>query len=427
MKILVVGSGGREHAIVWKLLQSPKVTKIYCAPGNGGISKMAECVPIPAENIAELLAFARKNTIDLTVVGPEQPLSLGIVDLFEGAGLKVFGPSKAAARIEGSKSFAKGLMEKYNLPTAQSRTFTRADEAVSYVKGKGAPIVIKADGLAAGKGVTVAMTLEEAIAAVEDALLSNKFGEAGSCVVIEDYLEGEEASVLAFTDGKVIVPMVPAQDHKRVFDGDQGPNTGGMGTYAPAPVATPEMMEKVQRRILTPIINAMRREGFPYKGVLYAGLMITPQGEPMVIEFNARFGDPETQVVLPLLKTDLVEVMEAVIEERLDSCPIQWEEKAALCVVMASHGYPGDYRKGDTISGLETAAGLEDVLVFHAGTRGADSAIVTSGGRVLGVTGVGKNLAEAQKRAYQGVDAIQFEGAHYRKDIGYRALRQLKH
>lgn len=423
MKVLVIGSGGREHAIVWKLAQSKKVTQIYSAPGNGGIAQLAECVHIPAENIDQLVAFAKAEKIDLTVVGPEQPLSMGIVDIFEGEGLKIFGPSKAAARIEASKSFAKGLMEKYNIPTARSRTFTQTGEAIAYVRTQGAPIVVKADGLAAGKGVTVAMTVEEACAAIEDALLASRFGEAGSRVVIEDYLEGEEASVLAFTDGKVIIPMVPAQDHKRIFDGDQGPNTGGMGTYAPAPVVTPELMEKIQRRVLTPIINAMRREGYPYKGVLYAGLMITPEKEPMVIEFNARLGDPETQVVLPLLKTDLLAVIEAILEERLDSCPIEWHDGAALCVVLSSEGYPAEYRKGDRIDGLEEAAALSDVVVFHAGTKAADSEILTSGGRVLGVTGIGKNLQGAQAKAYQGVERIRFHGVHFRKDIGYRALK----
>lgn len=420
MRVLVVGGGGREHALVWKLKQSPRVSEIFCAPGNAGIRQMATCINIAAEDMQGLLAFARQEEIDLTVVGPEIPLTNGIVDLFEQANLKVFGPSQAAAEIEGSKALAKDIMAKYNIPTARYATFEDAEEARSYVQKYGAPCVIKADGLAAGKGVIVAMDDETALAAVDIIMAERAFGCAGERVVIEEYLEGEEVSILAFVDGKgTIVPMVASQDHKRVGDGDSGPNTGGMGAYAPAPIYTPEIARVVEKEILYPTVQALAAEGRPYRGVLYAGLMLTSQG-PKVLEFNARFGDPETQPVLSLLDTDLVDIIEAILEDRLAELPIHWKDEAAVCVVMAAPGYPGKYGKGMPINGLEQVpAGVE---VFHAGTTFDDGQVVVNGGRVLGVTANGQDILSAIERAYQGVAAIQFEGAHYRTDIGKKAL-----
>ncbi|MDN5322824.1 MAG: phosphoribosylamine---glycine ligase [Clostridia bacterium] len=419
MRVLVVGGGGREHALVWKISQSPRVKEIYCAPGNAGIGELARCINIPAENIDELVEFALKNKIDLTVVGPEVPLTLGIVDKFLANGLKVFGPTQRAAEIEGSKAFSKELMAKYQIPTAKYQVFTGVQQAKDFIKELGVPCVVKADGLAAGKGVMVCFTLEEALKAVDDILIENKFGKAGSKVVVEEFLEGQEVSMLAFTDGKTVIPMVSAQDHKRAFDNDQGPNTGGMGAYSPAPVYTTQIHETVEKDILRATIDAMGGEGRPFKGVLYAGLMLTENG-PKVLEFNARFGDPETQVVLPRLKTDIVDIMEAVVAGELDKINVEWYEEAAVCVVMASGGYPEGYEKGKVITGLEKVP--EDVLVFHAGTKKDKGQIVTNGGRVLGVTALGKDLQGAINKAYQGVEKIDFAGMHYRKDIGAKAL-----
>ncbi|GAB6180237.1 phosphoribosylamine--glycine ligase [Desulfotomaculum defluvii] len=421
MKILVVGGGGREHALVWKLKQSPRVKQIYCAPGNAGINQIATCIQIAAEDNQGLLNFAKREQIDLTVVGPEIPLTNGIVDLFQQEGLKIFGPSKAAAEIEGSKALAKDIMAKYNIPTARYATFEDAEEARAYVKKYGAPCVIKADGLAAGKGVIVAMDDETALAAVDIIMAERAFGTAGDRVVIEEFLQGEEVSILAFVDGDTIVPMVASQDHKRVGDQDSGPNTGGMGAYAPAPVYTSELAKIVEQDILYPTVKALAAEGRPYRGVLYAGLMVTSEG-PKVLEFNARFGDPETQPVLCLLETDLVDIMEAILLGRLAQQPVQWKEQAAVCVVMSAQGYPGKYEKGMAISGCDqTPAGVE---VFHAGTSLKDGKVVVSGGRVLGVTAIGPNIQTAIERAYQGVKVIHFDGAHYRTDIAHRALNR---
>jgi len=421
MKVLVVGGGGREHALVWKLKQSPKVNEIYCAPGNAGIAQLATCVNIGAEDVDGLLKLALEKGIDLTVVGPEAPLIAGLGEKFREAGLKVFGPSQRAAEIEGSKALAKEIMVKYNIPTAKYAKFSEAQAAIDYIKANGAPIVVKADGLAAGKGVVVAMDEDTAIAAVKDIMEAKVFGESGNVVVIEEYLAGEEVSILAFTDGETVVPMVPSQDHKRVFDGDEGPNTGGMGAYSPAPVYTPELHEIALRDILIPTIKGMAAEGRPYEGVIYAGLMVTKDG-PKVLEYNARFGDPETQAVLVRLETDLVEIIEAILEKRLAEVDIKWNSQAAVCVVMASGGYPGDFPKGKVIKGLDEANQVG--IVFHAGTKNQGDEIVTSGGRVLGVTALGETIKEAIDNAYRAVGKISFEGMHYRKDIGYRALNR---
>lgn len=422
MKILVVGSGGREHAIVWKLAQSPLADEIYCAPGNAGIADLAECVNIPADDVDTLLEFAQAEGIGLTVVGPEAPLAAGIVDKFTAAGLKIFGPSQKAAMIEGSKALAKEIMEKYNIPTAKYAAFTDKEVALAYLDANPAPIVVKADGLAAGKGVVVAMTTAEAKEAVESMLSGNAFGEAGARVVIEEYLEGEEVSVLAFSDGKTVLPMVSAQDHKRVFDDDKGPNTGGMGAYSPAPIYTPQLAEQVVQQVLQPAVDGLRQEGRLYKGVLYAGLMLTKQGVK-VLEFNARFGDPETQAVLMRLQSDLVEIMLAVIDESLHEHELSWTEDAAVCVVMASGGYPGSYAKGQPISGLEQAAELSDTVVFHAGTKFSAQQVVSDGGRVLGVTACAPSIKEAIDKAYAAVDLISWSDCFCRRDIGAKALR----
>ncbi len=422
MKILLIGGGGREHALAWKLAQSPRVEKIYCVPGNPGIAAVAECVSIAVTDNEALGKFALEHTIDLTVVGPELPLTNGLVDHFATLNLKAFGPSQKAAQLEGSKAFAKEIMHKYRIPTAASAAFTEAESAISYIKEQGAPIVVKADGLAAGKGVVVAMTVEEAVDAVTMMMKDKAFGNAGNLVVIEEYLEGEEASLLAFTDGITVVPMVAAQDHKRIFDNDQGPNTGGMGTYAPAPVVTQAVREQVWREVLQPVVDGLRQEGIIYKGCLYAGLMITAQG-PKVIEFNARFGDPETQVVLPLLQSDLVDIMEACVDGKLAEIPIEWDNKAAVCVVLAAGGYPGNYNKGDSITGLDKAE-AQEAMVFHAGTGTKNDQVVTQGGRVLGVTAVADNLRAAVDKVYQAVPAITFDGMQYRKDIAHRAFNR---
>ncbi|WP_337617554.1 phosphoribosylamine--glycine ligase, partial [Acidaminococcus timonensis] len=387
MQVLVIGGGGREHTLVWKLAQSKKVTKLYAAPGNPGMKDLAECVDLDITDLNGLADWAEKHAIDLTVVGPEAPLVAGIVDVFKARGLTIFGPSAKAAEIEGSKIFSKELMQKYGVPTAFFKVCDNLADARAFVEEKGAPIVIKADGLAAGKGVVVAMTKDEALEALDEMMGDHKFGAAGNRVVIEEFMDGEEASLLAFTDGKTIVPMLAAQDHKRVDDGDQGPNTGGMGAYCPAPVMTDALKEKTVKTVLRPIVDALAKEGRPYSGCLYAGLMI--KGDSVkVVEFNARFGDPETQVVLPLLKSDLAEIMLACANGTLRPDMVEWSQKAAVCVVMASGGYPASYKKGLPITGLKAAGEMEDVVVFHAGTREEDGKILTNGGRVLGVTAV---------------------------------------
>lgn len=421
MKVLVVGGGGREHALVWKIAQSPEVSNVYCAPGNAGISQQATLVPIKANDLNGLLNFASREKIDLTVVGPEEPLTKGIVDLFESKGLTIFGASRKAAELEGSKAFAKEMMKKYRVPTSFYEVFDDPKKAKDYVRKQGAPIVVKADGLAAGKGVIVCKTVEEALRSIDQIMVEKTFGDAGNRVVIEEYLVGEEASYIAFTDGKAILPMASSQDHKPVFDGDQGPNTGGMGAYSPAPVVTDEVHEKIIEKILRPIIQGMNEEGRPYKGVLYAGLMIH-EGHPKVLEFNARFGDPETQPVLMRMKSDIIPILSACIEGNLSRHRIEWDSRAAVCVVMASKGYPGDYEKGKLISGLKEVSEMEDIFVFHAGTALKDGQISTNGGRVLGVTGLGKEIPKAIERTYQAVRKISWPGVHYRTDIGQKAL-----
>lgn len=419
MRVLVVGGGGREHALIWKIRQSPRVKELYCAPGNAGIAQVAKCINIAAEDLDGLLEFALEKKIDLTVVGPEIPLTLGIVDRFQREGLRIFGPSQKAAEIEGSKAFSKELMAKYNIPTARYDVFTDSQKAKQYIEEIAMPCVVKADGLAAGKGVIICQTKKEATAAVAEILVENKFGSAGSKVVIEEYLVGQEVSMLAFTDGKNVVPMVSAQDHKRVNDNDEGPNTGGMGAYSPAPVYTQEIHEVVLKDVLKATVQAMAQEGRHFQGILYAGLMLTEAG-PKVLEFNARFGDPETQVVLPRLKTDLIDIIDAVIAGKLANIKVEWCSEAAVCVVMAAGGYPEKYEKGKIIAGLKDVP--EEIHVFHAGTKLDKDNIVTNGGRVLGVSALGRDIKEAIDKAYQGVRYINFEGAHYRKDIGAKAL-----
>jgi len=421
MKILVIGSGGREHALVWKLAHSPRITKLYCAPGNAGISQQATCVSIAADDLPGLQKFAESERIDLTVVGPEAPLALGIADLFRKNKLKVFGPTKNAARIESSKAFAKELMVRQQIPTATSRTFEKASAAIQYLDTQPVPIVVKADGLAQGKGVVVAQTHEDAREAVLNMLEEHAFGAAGQRVIIEECIQGEELTLMAFADGKTVMPMLAAQDHKRIGEGDTGLNTGGMRAYAPAPLATPALRYTLMREVLYPAIEGLSRVGSPFFGVIYAGVMVK-DGVPYVLEFNARFGDPETQVVLPLLKTDLVDVLEAVVEHRLDQLHIEWSEEAAVCVVMSSGGYPGKYSTGVPISGIPDMASSDSALVFHAGTAWNGEQIVTSGGRVLGVTAVSSNLAKAKSRAYESVQGIRFDGQYFRNDIANRIL-----
>lgn len=425
MRILLIGGGGREHALAWKLVQSPNVEKLYAAPGNPGMALLqkCECINLNVDDLEGVADYAEEKSIDLTVVGPEAPLVAGLADVFKRRGLPVFGPSKAAAQLEGSKAFSKELMAKYNIPTAFFKICEDIETAKAYVEEKGAPIVVKADGLAAGKGVVVAMTKQEALDAIDEMMGDHKFGAAGARVVLEEYMEGEEASLLAFTDGKTVVPMIAAQDHKRVFDGDEGPNTGGMGTYAPAPVMTDILRLKATELVLKPVVAAMAKEGTPYQGCLYAGLMI--KGDSVkVVEFNCRFGDPETQVVLPLLDGDLAEIMLACATGTLDKVEVAWHDKAAVCVVMASGGYPETYEKGKEITGLAAAEEDKDVVVFHAGTKEADGKIVTSGGRVLGVTAVDASIKAARDRAYAAVEKIAFEKNFYRKDIAWRALKR---
>ena len=425
MKILLIGGGGREHALAWKLAQSPKVENILAAPGNPGIAELpkCECVALNLDDLEKVADFAEDNGIDLTVVGPEATLVAGIADVFKRRGLPVFGPSKAAAQLEGSKAFSKELMAKYDIPTAFFKVCEDIETAKAYVEEKGAPIVVKADGLAAGKGVVVAMTKEEALAAIDDMMGDQIFGNAGARVVLEEFMEGEEASLLAFTDGKTVVPMIAAQDHKRIFDNDEGPNTGGMGTYAPAPVMTDVLRLKATERVLKPVVAAMAEEGTPYQGCLYAGLMINGDSVK-VVEFNCRFGDPETQVILPLLDGDLADIMLACATGTLDEVEVAWHDKAAVCVVMASGGYPGKYENGKEITGLADANADEATVVFHAGTKAVDGKIVTAGGRVLGVTSVDKNIRDARDRAYAAVEKVKFDQVFYRKDIAWRALKR---
>ena len=420
MRILVIGGGGREHALVWKLSQSPKVQQIYCIPGNPGIMSLASCADIPLHDFAALAAFVRQHGINLTVVGPEIPLVTGISDYFASQGLLLFGPTRAAAELEGSKAFCKELLARYHIPTARYGVFTEPEQAKAYIRSQGAPIVVKADGLAAGKGVVVAMTVDEALAAVDSMMADKMFGEAGARLVVEEYMAGEEVSLLAFTDGRTVVPMVAAQDHKRVFDNDKGPNTGGMGAYAPAPVLSEELRSQVLKNILQPVVDALAAEGRPYCGCLYAGLMITADG-PKVVEFNARFGDPETQVVLPLLASDLADILLACVEGRLHEIEICWHREAAVCIVLASGGYPGSYERGQVINGLAEAQ-REGAVVFHAGTACREGEVVASGGRVLGITATGADIVQAVNKAYEAVRKISFKGMQYRRDIAYRAL-----
>ena len=423
MNILLIGSGGRENALAWKLAQSSRVEELYIAAGNPGTAEFGENLEFNENNQEALLEFALKEKIDITVVGPEAPLAAGIVDLFEEHGLKVFGPRKTEAQLESSKAFSKELMQKYSIPTAAYRSFTEAEKAVDYIKAKGAPIVVKASGLAAGKGVIVAQTVEEAAAAVETIMKDEKFGDAGEKVVIEEFLEGEEATILAFCDGKSILPMIASQDHKPAFDGGKGPNTGGMGAYAPAPVVTEEIKEEFKTEIMDPTLKALQSEGLDFKGIIYFGLMIK-DGKAKVLEYNVRFGDPEAQVVLPLLETDLVDIMEAVIEGKLDQVEIKWKAKKALCVVMASGGYPVKYETGKEIKGIREAKSSEDIIVFQAGTKLKQGKLLTAGGRVLAVTALGDSFQEVIDKSYAGVEKIDFKDFHIRNDIGQKAMKK---
>ena len=421
MKVLVIGSGGREHALVWKISQSPKVRKIFCAPGSAAISELAGSVAIAPEQSEKLADFAGREKVDLTVVGPELPLTLGIVDLFEQRGLPIFGPNRQAAQLEGSKAFAKELLLQAGIPTAAFGTFTDADAAKNFIAGEKTPIVVKADGLAAGKGVLICATRAEADNAVDEILVNKAFGRAGERVVIEEFLDGEEASFMVLTDGDHVLPLASSQDHKRVFDLDQGPNTGGMGAYSPAPVVTPQIHDDIVNRIVFPLLAGLKKKNIRYRGVIYVGLMIT-RGGPKVLEFNARFGDPECQPIMMRLKTDLVELMEAAIDGKLDQVEAEWHEDAAVCVVLTASGYPGSYAKSREIHGLNKLEHWPNGFVFHAGTTKENGRWRTSGGRVLGVTARGKDIRAAVKTAYQAVGEISWDGLHYRKDIGRRAL-----
>ncbi|MCX5670119.1 MAG: phosphoribosylamine--glycine ligase [Planctomycetota bacterium] len=424
MRILVIGSGGREHALAWKLAQSRHCTKLYAAPGNPGIAKVAQGVPIKPDDLKGLVEFAQKEKVDLTLVGPEKPLIDGLVDRFRKAGLRVFGPNQKAAQVEGSKAWSKAVMTHFAVPTAEYHTFQRLADALRYIENHEEPLVVKASGIAAGKGVFVCRNQQEARRAVETIMTQKAFGEAGDTVVIEERLTGEEASILALVDNSTIYSLESSQDHKAVFDGDQGPNTGGMGAYSPAPVVTERLQAKIDREILVPMVHGMKTEGAPYSGLLYAGVMVTPGG-PKVLEFNARFGDPEAQPLLVRLKSDLVEALEATIDNRLDRVTLEWDPRPAVCVVMASGGYPDAYEKGKEITGLEKADAMEGVVVFHAGTREEDGKLYTDGGRVLGVTAIGRDITEARDRAYEAVRAIHFHRAHWRTDIGAKAIRRL--
>lgn len=419
MKILVIGGGGREHAIIWKLSKSSKITKIYCAPGNAGIAELAECVNIDAKDIKNLVKFAKSNQIDFTVVGMDDPLVMGIVDEFEKENLKIFGPKKDAAIIEGSKAFSKNLMKHYNIPTAKYEVFDNYDKALEYLKSQAMPIVIKADGLALGKGVLICNTLDEAVEALNQIMINKKFGISGNQVVIEEFLKGQEISVLSFCDGKTIIPMVSAQDHKRAFDNDKGLNTGGMGTFSPSRIYTHQIAAECMKTIFKPTVDAMNKEGRTFKGIIYFGLMLTKDGMK-VIEFNARFGDPEAQVVIPRLKTDLLTILEACVDGNLDKLNIEWEDNATVCVMVASGGYPENYQKGYEITGLDKLKSNQNIIVFHSGTAKNNDKLVTNGGRVLGITGIGKDLDEARKIAYTAVELVDFNNKHYRKDIGIK-------
>ena len=423
MKVLVIGSGGREHTLVWKISQSPKVDKIYCAPGNAGIAELAECIDITTDDINGLAGFALSDQIDLTVVGPELPLVEGIVDLFESRDLRIFGPSRQAALLEGSKVFSKEIMLKYGVPTAGAEIFSSFKKAKDYVQAKGAPLVVKADGLAGGKGAVVCHTLDEILKAIEAIMQKKIFGESGKRILVEDCLFGEEASFIVFTDGENIVPMASSQDHKRIYDGDKGPNTGGMGAYSPAPMITPDLSEKIMQEIIRPVIDGLASEGKRYKGVLYAGLIITDEG-PKVIEFNVRCGDPESQAVIPRLKNDLIDIINDIIDGRLSARSLDWDERPCVCIVCASDGYPGSYQKGKLISGLQEFNNAKDIILFHAGTKLSGQEIITDGGRVLGVTALGKDIKETIDKAYQAIEKIDFEGMYYRKDIGYQAINK---
>ena len=427
MKVLIIGQGGREHALAWKIKQSPKIKKLYCAPGNGGTASIATNVPIKADDLKGLSEFSEKEKIDLTLVGPEAPLARGIVDLFKEKGLRIFGPGKAAAQLEASKIFTKELAKTENIPTAWYEVFDDAKKAKDFIKSKGTPLVVKADGLAAGKGVIVASEEKEALQAVDKIIVEKAFGSSGEKIIVEECLEGEEASIIVVSDGENIVPLASSQDHKRIFDGDKGANTGGMGAYSPAPVVTDEIFTDTISGIVKPAINGMKKRGIPYRGVLYAGIMITNEG-PKLLEFNVRFGDPETQAILPRLDSDLLELIELSMEGSLKDYSLKWKRKSCVCVVMASGGYPEKYEKGKEISGIEKALELKDTLVFHAGTRLAENTsstgaarVLTSGGRVLNVVGLGENIKKAIDEAYKACSVIKFEDMHYRKDIGHRA------
>ena len=421
MKILVIGSGGREHALVWKLKQSPRVSEIFCAPGNAGIGALASNVPIAISQQEELLKFAKEENIGLTVVGPDDALAAGIVDLFQAHGLRIFGPTKAAAQFEWSKIFAKEFMHRHGIPTAASGHFTKSEEAHRFCQKMNYPVVIKADGLALGKGVVIAENPEAAARTIYRMLERGQFGEAGKSIVIEEFLTGQECSIHALVDGKSFVLFPSAQDHKQIFDGDQGPNTGGMGTFSPTTLLTSEIEKRVNDEIMTPFISGLRSEALDFRGLLFPGLML-PDGNPKVLEFNCRFGDPETQVLLTRLKSDLLDLLEAAIDGTLSECKIEWDSRAAVCVVMASEGYPGDYVKGREIRGLEEFENSEDVVIFHAGTKLENGKLVTAGGRVLGVTALGADLRSAQARAYEAVGRIHFEGCQYRSDIAAKGL-----
>jgi phosphoribosylamine--glycine ligase len=424
MNVLVIGSGGREHALAWKLAQSPRVSKVFVAPGNAGTARDPALVNVPATAIADLVDFAREREIGLTVVGPEAPLAAGVVDAFRAAGLPIFGPTQAAAQLESSKDYAKSFMTRHRIPTARHRTFADAAEAHAYVEREGAPIVIKADGLAAGKGVVVATTAAEAHAAIDAMLVDNAMGDAGARVVIEEFLAGEEASFIVMVDGRHVLALASSQDHKRLKDGDAGPNTGGMGAYSPAPVVTPELHARLMREVILPTVQGMAADGIPYTGFLYAGVMIDAQGVPRVLEFNCRLGDPETQPIMARLKSDLVELLDHAVDGTLDQAHAEWDRRTALCVVLAAHGYPEAPRRGDAIEGLErvTPAAHPDVVVFHAGTALEGNRVVASGGRVLGVTALGDSVRQAQRAAYAAIGTIRFDGMQYRTDIGHRAL-----
>lgn len=421
MKILVVGGGGREHALVWKLKQSSQVDDIFCVPGNGGIAEEAEILNIDQSDYQTLASFAKKNSVGLTVVGPEAPLVGGLSDVFKEQGLKVFGPSSPAARLEGSKSFAKQLMNKYGIPTAEAREFTDYNEAAKYLGNLEEPYVIKADGLAAGKGVIIAGTVEQAQEAIKTCLIEKQFGSAGTKILIEECMAGPELSILAFCDGKRVLPMVPAQDYKRVYENDEGPNTGGMGSYSPVPIVTPGLYDQIVEKVLEPTVNGLISEGIEFRGIIYAGLMMTESG-PRVLEYNVRFGDPETQAILPRLESDLLEPMLAVADGDLSGVELKWSKDVCTTVVLASGGYPGDYATGITITGLDEANAVPGVKVFHAGTKLVDGKIVTAGGRVLNVSALGTDFTDARAKAYTAIDKIHFDGMHYRKDIALRAV-----